>query len=114
MYRLVLVLMLTGCGSSYTYGDLAKNFSQGYCEARSWCGLLSGDLVDRCVDHLMYHLCGADETCDKRVEDEAQDDLVVCLEALKPPPPDEPTPYCDMFYWGVIPAECVATLDWFS
>lgn len=104
-----LVLLLVACSSDpdpFTWGDAAERFAGAVCAAyEDPCGFkLSGpDPQEVCKEHLVFHLCQADRSCDTPALPGAEDYLDGCDKALKAMDDDA----CYYFgFWGFVPAEC--------
>lgn len=111
---IVLFVLTASCGDDEpnTWGDVVEEFSGHYCRALARCGHV--DDIPVCREHVSWHMCVPDHTCDEEVDPgDAVAALHACAEALwKYDDSGEYDLACyRMASWGVLPKECQPLLD---
>ncbi len=110
MKYLAALLLLTACNDfTYTWGTASDQLAQIYCGGSMQCGYVAEDELDICHEHVSWHLCAPDGTCDAELDQGvAEKALTACDAAVRALDGDG----CYFLgYWGVMPPECGAVFD---
>lgn len=82
-----------------TWGDATLQMATAYCAAGADCGF---NVRSACADHVRWHACEPDRSCNVELPAEAQVAVDACVVALDQPDATA----CGLLYYGFLPAEC--------
>jgi hypothetical protein len=110
MIKALAIVLLAACSSEpYTWGTTSDQLAQIYCHGQDYCGGILTEDVDVCIEHVSFHLCAFDGTCDLELDQStAEEALTACDEAMGRV--DEFGCYL-LTIWGIMPHECAPVFD---
>lgn len=97
-----LCFLLSACSDDpepLTWGELSLELGQAYCGAISGCGF---DAKPHCAEHVQWHECVPNNSCDVELPDEAQVAMDICGARLDASTDQD----CVLLYYGYVPPEC--------
>lgn len=99
---LPLLFVTASCGGNdeapLTWGSASLQVGGAYCATIGECGY---PLKNNCPDHIRWHLCEPNNSCDVELPGEAQVAVDECVDALGPS--DE---NCALLVYGWAPPKC--------
>jgi hypothetical protein len=98
---LAFAAVFTACTDDdpYTWGELSLDLGKSYCAASSGCGF---DVKPHCAEHVQWHECVPNESCDVALPDEAHVAMDVCAARLDAATDED----CVLLFYGYLPVEC--------
>ena len=109
---IVLAIALVACGGdgdeAYTWGDASLTVSVAYCGALEACGL-PPERTPGCEKHVLFHMCGLNDTCETSRDDGLEVQTQLCETDLNAVSIDSGD--CWPLYFGWVPDSCIVVLE---